>query len=251
MAELHDKIRAALADRKMNLRKVSQEANLNYTTLHSGMQKERNLPFETIDALAGALGVSVTYFSNRNSTLSVDEFEMNNTIHERALGILNNALKSTTRQISYSGLEIGLEDFLNWWHANNGRLEGFDGLADFVDLFDEPDCNVSQIAPCVIGRKSLATICFDSSDVEDLRNTLAGFSSQTNDQLLSAHLTALNTGEPVITHPTLSETLRNGSHFDRKYRRVLAPIHLPNGGRMVANFSQDIVSPKVRKKQVV
>jgi hypothetical protein len=164
---------------------------------------------------------------------------------------LDDALRQVTRNIAYNGAAVGLEDFLDWWHASNGRLEGFDSLSQYVDLFDEPSVDSATIKPVQIGAKSLATICFESQEVSHLGQTIEGFSKETNDSLVTAHLHALSRGEPVITHPALDEPLRTGRRFSKSYRRVLAPIYLQDGSRMVANFSQAIRPPKISSENVL
>lgn len=133
-----------------------------------------------------------------------------------------------------------MESFLNWWVSNSGRLENFDQIAERVDLFEAPDGESNQIKPVKIGQSSLATKYFFLEETEHLKQTLDGFSPETNEALVKAHIDACNRGEPVISHPYLDEPLRGGQRFIKRYRRVMAPLYLPGGKMLLANYSEDI-----------
>ena len=239
MAVVHQKIRSVFSDKNLSLRQASLKCDIKYSTLHSMLNDEREVSYSILDAICSGLNISMAYFSSSVASLDIDGFASHDAVYEKATDILDRALKRTSRNELYRGHKIGLEDFLNWWFANSGRLESFEGLAQHVDIFKPPNKDSQRIRPTTIGKLSLASKYFFLEEVDHLHQTLDGFSKQANDALVKAHLDALNRGEPVITHPSLDEKLRDGRRFTRQYRRVLAPVYLPKGEPMIINYSQD------------
>ncbi|MDE4189636.1 helix-turn-helix domain-containing protein [Phaeobacter gallaeciensis] len=239
MPTVHDKIRKLMQDRGLNERQLAAMAGIKYTTFNSALNNNRKLSFETIDAISGATEVDIRYFSRNSPSLSLAGTG-EDPVQKKAMEILDKALQTATRKAAYHGSAISLETFLDWWFANNGRLEGFGQLSPFVDLFHKPTAETLQIQPRKTAPNSLASICFDVTNPDQLKQTLDGFSETANRQLVEAHLEAIKRGEPILTHPRLDETLRDGSRFTRTYRRVLAPVTLADGTVLVANYSQDL-----------
>lgn len=242
MTDIHSKIELAMRDKNLNIRQTAEVCGLKYSTFHSAMKNRREIGMSTINALCDGLGISILYFSQDTPLVTLSEYEADTSLERAAIAVLNHRLSGKARQFGYSGTQITLETFLDWWVSNGGRLEGFDGLAERVDMFEPPDGESKLIKPVKIGAESLATKCFFLEETDHLNQTLKGFTEQANESLVRAHLEACKRGEPIITHPFLDEKLRDGSRFVRRYRRVLAPVYLRNGKKMVVNFSQDLGS---------
>mmetsp|Transcript_27657 Transcript_27657/g.51372 ORF Transcript_27657/g.51372 Transcript_27657/m.51372 type:complete len:239 (-) Transcript_27657:4-720(-) len=237
MPLIHEKIRLALKDRRMSLRSAAEVCGIKYRTLHSALADERDLSFSTLERLSGGLNIDFAYFSDSAPSVTIEELRDRNKNVDASLRRVRLSFDKSFRAAAYAGRRVSLEGFLNWWVSNNGRLEGFDQLVSHVDLFDPPSQESDRIQPVQIGPKSLATLSFSSEHVDHLRQTLEGFSTACNRKLVDAHLEALNRGEPVITHPVLDETLRDGRRFSRQYRRVLAPVYAENR-TLIANYSK-------------
>ncbi|WP_254656628.1 helix-turn-helix domain-containing protein [Leisingera sp. JC1] len=240
MALIHEKIAALLEDMNLSNRQAALKCGIPYGTFNSALKHEREIGWSTLDALARGLGVSFHYFSSETAGLELLPDIRADAAAVKAFEILNTRLQAAARTRQYSGCDVSLQDFLDWWFANSGRLEGFDRLQHAVDMFNPPDAEQNRIQPIRSGPASLASICFEVSDSNQLRSTLNGFSDKVNADLVMAHSEAISRGEPVITHPSLDVKLLNGRRFTRQYRRVLAPVYLPDGKLLVVNFSQDI-----------
>ncbi|UWQ27267.1 helix-turn-helix domain-containing protein [Leisingera sp. M527] len=240
MALIHKKISALLTDMNLSNRQAALKCGIPYGTFNSALKNEREIGWSMLDALARGLGVSFHYFSSDTAGLELLPDRRAEEAGRKAFEILNAQLQSAARSRQYRGCDVSLQDFLDWWFANSGRLEGFDQLQHQVDLFSPPDAEKNRIQPIKSGPASLASICFEVASSEQLRSTLNGFSDRLNSDLVLAHSEAISRGEPVITHPSIDVNLLNGRRFTRQYRRVLAPVYLPDGKLMVANFSQDI-----------
>lgn len=240
MALIHEKISALLADMNLSNRQASLKCGIPYGTFNSALKHQREIGWTMLDALARGLGVSFHYFSSETADLELLPDHSAAGSDRKAFEILNAGMQAAARTRQYRGCDVSLQDFLDWWFANSGRLEGFDRLQHTVDMFDPPDPEKNRIQPIRSGPASLASICFEVSGSGQLRDTLNGFSSKLNADLVMAHSEAINRGEPVITHPSIDVKLLNGRRFTRQYRRVLAPVYLPDGKLLVVNFSQDI-----------
>lgn len=240
MALIHEKISALLADLNLSHRQAALKCGIPYGTFNNALKNEREIGWSTLDALARGLGVSFQYFASDNSGLELLADSQVSAAERAAVDILNARMQASARNRQYKGCDVSLQDFLDWWFANSGRLEHFDKLQPHLDLFEPPDPEDNRIQPIRSGAHSLASICFEVSDSNQLRDTLNGFSENLNADLVLAHSEAISRGEPIITHPSIDVKLLNGRRFTRQYRRVLAPVYLPGGKLQVVNFSQDI-----------
>lgn len=240
MALIHRKITDLLRDLNLSNRQAALKCGIPYGTFNSALKHEREIGWSMLDALARGLGVSFSYFASDTSAVELLPGEAATLSDSAAFEILNARMKEAARKRQYSGCDVSLQDFLDWWFANSGRLECFDRLQPHVDMFEPPSAENNRIQPIRSGPHSLASVCFEVSSSGQLRDTLNGFSDRLNADLVMAHSEAISRGEPVITHPSIDVKLLNGRRFTRQYRRVLAPVYLPGGKLQVVNFSQDI-----------
>jgi hypothetical protein len=239
MTGLHEKIRNIIQQRNLSMRQASELCRVRYTTFRTQIVDKREIPFSTVVAFSEAFGVPLDYFTDKLPSLDFLTEDQGDTISQLVARNANSQIETTARSASQKGARVTLKGFLDWWAINSGRLENFDQISESVDLFQVPNSDSNQIRPLQIGRNSLATKHFDLEETEHLTQTLEGFTSETNNKLIQAHLEAFNRGEPVITHPFLDETLRDGQRFARRYRRVMAPIYLPKGKTLLVNYSED------------
>ena len=69
--ELGDSILKACKSRDISLSRACTLANIRYSTLHSQIHNQREIPFSTIDKLAAALNLPIGYFSSHKPTLRI------------------------------------------------------------------------------------------------------------------------------------------------------------------------------------
>lgn len=240
MGVVHDKIRLAISDRGMTMPQAAKACDLKYTTLRTCLVDERDIPFSTLSAISNGLSLDFAYFSDAVPAISLEDFRSRDRAVAEAMRGIKAELEKTARGILYKGDAISLQSFLDWWVTNCGRLENFDRIAERVDVFEVPSKESNQIIPTKVGRESLATKHFRLEETQHLNQTLDGFSTPCNKQLVAAHLEAFSRGEPVISHPEIDEKLRDGTPFKRRYRRVLAPVKRSNGKMVLLNYSEDV-----------
>ncbi len=240
MPQIHDKIEKIYTARNLSTRQAALTCGLKYTTFRSMLQHRREIPASTLEAISKAFNVPFGYFSDRVPSIEVSNPNGGSKTTEEISSLATSAFQRAGIESVRSGDKVTLESFLNWWVSNSGRLENFDQIAERVDLFEAPDGVSNQIKPVKIGQSSLATKYFYLEETDHLKQTLNGFSPETNEALVQAHIDACNRGEPVITHPYLDEPLRDGQRFIKRYRRVMAPLYLPGGKVLLANYSEDI-----------
>lgn len=243
---IHEKIEQLVAQSGHSLRHAAISSDLSYNALHSSIVNRRKIGFEDVAALAKHFSVSIQHFAPDHLVQQDTDHHANPKPDATTESLLTDALKTleaAKRRVSKQVYDISLDGFLDWWYANSGRLENFDAIASRVDMFHPPASDAQIINPASVGGSSLAAICFEIQHQDDLRKTLDGFSPLLNNDLVRAHHQAHLRGEPVITHPSLNETLLNGKSFQKQYRRVLAPILKKDGTTMIVNFSQFMSTP--------
>ncbi|MCA0963304.1 hypothetical protein [Salipiger bermudensis] len=227
---IHTQIKCLIEASGRSMRDVAKSANIPYTRLHGALSNGSSMRFEDVASLSLTLGVSLDDLAR--TPPSVRE-------QEAARRILSLALELGDTAKIYQPT-IGLESFLDWWHAHGGRLENWDSVKLNVDLFEPPQSAARTIQPLKSGPNSLASVAFHVTDAAQLSKTLEGFSGEYNDALIEAHLQAFRAGEPILSHTAIDQTLPNGERCIRRYRRVLAPVVNEAGKKLIMNFSQDL-----------
>lgn len=247
MSLVHEKLQHVCDRLNLSRKDVAALCDLRYTTFNSMISKESSVPFAVLDKVSQAFGVPLDYFSDRVADLDAGWPKIRLVVDKgssRRRDAAARAVETRIEAINFAharqGRTVTIQTFLDWWVRNNGRLVEFEAIAQRVDLFDPPNGSSKVIKPVRIGMDSLATRLFKLKETNHLKATLDGFSDERNEKLVKAHLDALRTGEPVISHPSLDETLLDGSRFVKRYRRVMAPVTLPDGSEMLLNYSEEI-----------
>lgn len=220
-------------------RQLAKDLGVSHSSLNTWM-KSNNPPFDLLDRIANYFDIEVSFFSRLNPSVSLQPTSGQEYVNRKVIEMLDAAIQNAADRHSQQGQPISLQSFLDWWYVNSGRLESFEQLRPKVDLFAQPNPNDRQISPRETGILSLAATELNIKCTDHLLETLNGFDEETNRDLVEAHLHAIKHGEPVLSHPTLDAPRRDGTWFKRKYRRVLAPVTLPNGEVLIANFCQDL-----------
>lgn len=236
---LQAKIKSLIKSRKTSIPKLAVAIGVPEQTLMYSLREGGKIPFETVVKVARHFSVPLEAFTD-DAELPAAAPMPEEQAFEYASEILDLALRKARNKLFVKQSEsvpLSLESFLIWWESTSGRLENFDQIRPFVNVIAAPKRNDKIINPREVGHRSLAAVHFKLQSAEELSTTLEGFSAPLNRELVSAHLTALDRNEPVITYPSLSERLPDGSQVTGKYRRVLAPLE-KDGRTIIVNFSQ-------------
>ena len=242
---LQAKIKTQIKAHKSSIPKLAAAIGVPEQTLMYSLREGGKIPFETVVKIARHFSLDLNSFAS-DQAFEASPKPTAQTIDTHTWEIATEALNLALRRahakaadIAREEVPLSLEAFLWWWESHSGRLENFDSMRPYVDFFEAPSRESDLIRPTDVGDKSLAAVCFKLQSAQQLSHTLEGFSAPLNRDLVSAHLTALDRGEPVITYPTLNEPLPDGSRFIGKYRRVLAPLK-KDGRTIIVNFSQAV-----------
>lgn len=235
LEQFYLQVESKLQVRGKSLRWLANEVDVQPRSLQTAFsRRQRKMDFETILQIATLLGISIDALKNDDVVVP----------NSKARQLLTAALSLAAEgeQTPSVQSKLSVDDFLNWWFLSKGRLSKNDKILDRIDVFEPPKLSETRIRPLQTGPNSLASIKFDISSPNELIETLNGFSQECNDQLVKAHLEAIRSGEPVLSHPTLDEPLRDGSQFNMRYRRILAPMRY-KGAVVIVNYSDAIRDP--------
>lgn len=135
------------------------------------------------------------------------------------------------------------DDVMSWWLNNNGRLKNHDFIADRFDLFEVPDSSHRDIIPYKLGKRSLAATQLGTTSIDIYHKTIRPLSEKYRGMILTAQTSSLETG-PVTTIEQLSAIHPlTGTRIYIDYTRTFAPVTLPDGHKLVLNYSKLLREP--------
>jgi hypothetical protein len=135
------------------------------------------------------------------------------------------------------------DDVMSWWLNNNGRLKNHDFIADRFDLFEVPDSSHRDIIPYKLGERSLAATQLGTTSIDIYHKTIRPLSEKYRGMILTAQTSSIESG-PVTTIERLSAIHPlTGTHINIDYTRTFAPVTLPDGHKLVLNYSKLLREP--------
>ncbi|WP_137701662.1 hypothetical protein [Marimonas lutisalis] len=219
------------------LKPACEAAGLKYSTLHTQIAKEREIPFSSIQALCDAAGVSLEAFRSKRADIGVLAPQTSAALHKRAAAAYSQALRDVQEEMLRNGSDIMIDDVLNWLKRNNSRLEDFDVLRERVDLFRQVEQGDSIMRPKHIGKHSLAARFFNIEDTSTYLQTVSTFSRSIIDNSLAAHWHVRNSQRYLVEDVTIAVEL-NGQPVEGSYRRIMAPVQTPDGEQLTLVFAR-------------
>jgi len=233
---LGERIMQACKHRGLSLSRACAAAELNYSTLHSQINKNREIPFSTIDRLGASLGLPIGYFSASKPSLHVEPSEAATAIQAEAARALSDLMRKQVAAMADWGYRIGTDDVLDWLLAENSQLVNYDWLADRIDLFYPAMPGDNMVRPYKIGAQSLSAKYFRLHDTEDFVQTVGKFDRAILDDLVNAH-TAAADQTYVISDRALDQVV-DGVRVRGTYRRLMAPVTDLDGQKLMLVFSK-------------
>lgn len=231
-----ESILKACKTRGLSLARACSLADLRYSTLHSQIANNREIPFSTIDKLSLALNMPLGFFSAHEPAIRIQPAE-NASAEQIAAAIdLADQVQQETTAMSDWGFQIGLEDVLDWLLSTGNRLVKHDWLSDRVDLFYPVKKGDTMLHPYRIGPHSLAARYFRLLEGKNYTEVVSKFDRSFVDGLIEAHLDA-SQRRYSITDVMINETV-DGAHIVGTYRRLLAPVTDENGQQLMLLFSK-------------
>jgi len=233
---LGDNILKACKTRGLSLARACSLADLRYSTLHSQIHNEREIPFSTIDKLSAALNLPIGYFSNHEPSLRIEPDEAASALQARAARALSDLLARQVAAMADWGYQISIDDVLDWLMTNESQLVKHDWLVERVDLFHMVKKGDKMLRPYRIGAQSLAARYFRLFKTEDYGGVVGNFEPGFIAGLIAAHLEAAK--KPyTITDMAIDEVI-DGARVKGTYRRLLAPVTTTDGQRLMLLFSK-------------
>lgn len=221
--------------RDLSLAAACKKADLRYSTLHAQIHNGREIPFSTIDKLATALALPISYFSEHAAPISfepTDPFDQEQIETARIMSDL--ALKQA--RPNTQSFQISIDDVLDWLMANNSQLVNCKELIDWVNLFLPAKPGDTAPTPYRIGPKSLSAKFFRILNVESYNEIIQCYDEDTRRAIIQAHLDCAD--KPYLITDRKVDTVSKGIRVKGTYRRLLAPVTDTDGRKLTLSFSK-------------
>lgn len=236
-------IQKACALRGLTLAKACSISGIKYSTLHSQIKKNREIPFSTIDKFSAALNLPIGYFSQTKPSLYIEPNDSLQNANNESTNLQAEAAKALTdlmgKQVAAMadwGFRIGIDDVLDWLHAHNNTLINHEWLLDRIDLFYPAGPEDTMIRPYKIGKKSLAARYFRLLKTNDYANVVGSFDKSLLSEVISTHISAASQ-KYLITDKTIDQPI-DGARVKGTYRRLIAPVKAVDGTKYTLVFSK-------------
>ena len=233
---LGETILKACKTRGVSLSRACDLAGLRYSTLHSQIHNNREIPFSSIDRISAALNLPLGYFSSHEPAIRIEPDEEASPLQSRAARALSDLLQRQVAALADWGYQIGIEDVLDWLLANDSHMIKDDWLIERVDLFYPVKPGDKMLRPYRIGKQSLAARYFRLLGTEDYNEVVSKFDRHFLDNLLEAHIEA-GKRRYAISDVMIDEVV-DGARIKGTYRRLLAPVTSADGQPLMLLFSK-------------
>lgn len=128
------------------------------------------------------------------------------------------------------------EIILEWWKANQGYLVGVENVLPHVVLHQAPEPTDDLINPLLLGANSLQREIIGSTSPTAFREELSKMPISYNAQALRSQKKTVESWHPNLAQGQVE--LCCGQRL--AYRRLILPVRLKNGARMIMTFSEQM-----------
>jgi transcriptional regulator with XRE-family HTH domain len=241
MLSLHDRIRALPKETGVVLKHACQSVGVSYGTLHAQLQNRRAIPFETVEKLAIAFNVPLTYFATARGA-----FTITNETDQQARDIGSSELLANVKAAEAKALEAGIvpgiDMVLDWLDREGGVLRNFEFIRDKFDLFTPPNDDDAHLEPFALGKISPAAVYYDVSNEQEFRERLRKFPRKLTAELIASHLEVSRSTRYIIDDMDIEVPLER-FRLSARYRRLIAPVQTEDGRRLNLVFARLIRAP--------
>ncbi len=206
----------------VKLTTACEARGLRYKTLNAQLNRNRGIPFSTIDALADFYNLPIEYFSPRRGGYYVSPPIPGDPTNVDAKEATMQ-LREVDRKVLKAGLMVNTDTVLDWLDRENCVLQNFGFLKDRFDLFYPAMETDRIIKPALLGAKSLASIFFDLTDAADYLRKVGSFPSGVRGELVRAHVSVHRTSKYRVDDIEISVPIADATVAGR-YRRIMAPV---------------------------
>ena len=161
-----------------------------------------------------------------------------------SLSLGETAIREQSVEMMRSGYSIGTDDVLDWLRVNDGVLQNFDGIRQYVDLFHKVDYEDNALVPYQIGRDSLAARRLNVENEDHFSQVVNGFDKGLIEQVMADHVTA-SSRNYLLSDCQVKVTVA-GNDLAVAYRRLIAPVRDLQGNEFSLVFARRTAnSPQV------
>ncbi|MEL7090234.1 MAG: hypothetical protein AAFN94_00730 [Pseudomonadota bacterium] len=130
-----------------------------------------------------------------------------------------------------------VEDVLNWWRENNGRLEACGQIQEAFDLIEPPGRHDTKITAKRIGGMSLAAKHL-GTDTARLSRLLDLLPPEEKNAMVVSYRSASRTNKPTFSDPIKMSVRSRGDQIslDEEYIRMQLPVVAPDKTKLIVSY---------------
>ena len=223
-----ERIKEACSISGVSLKKACEVSGLKYNTVYNQIEKNREIPFSTVQLLATALGIPLSYFASG----LIDTNESNGENRWDRAELANAERARCTR----AGFEVTTDNILDWYHQESGVLRNWEWFADQIDLYHKIDPTDRIMRPISIGKRSLTAERLMLSGNKDFYQIVGGFEQRVLDRAMWTHKEVESI--PYVVTDEVIDVLIKGQRVNGGYRKVTMSLTDPDGTPITAVFSK-------------
>ncbi|MDJ0826810.1 MAG: helix-turn-helix transcriptional regulator [Rhodobacter sp.] len=241
LSGFHHRLDQKILEAGLSYRELSLRIGRGETYIAT-MVRNRNDPgLSTVVDICDALGIELADLTDNGTPQAGRLVTLGSQdVDDIAEALIAAAAERARRALNAGGVHPTIDDLLEWWHSNGGRLENFDQFREKVDLFAAPSHTAVMPVPVQLGHDSLVAQKFGLHDENHLAELLPQLDDRRTKMIVDAHKEAAS-GRPVLSVEQLDVVLPSGNtEIHAKYKRLLLPVHDPSGNTLVLNYSKHI-----------
>lgn len=241
MPDFHERLKSYIKKSPFDYRSLSLKIGQGERYISNLLSARSDPGYSNVVKICSALGITPNEIAGLNDRISLlDEEGDGGLISAQAERILSAVTREAHRKLGLRDGRPLLDDVLTWWHQQGGRLNNFDRLSDYVDLYAAPSAEVIAPAPYRLGQHSLAAHSFNLRTTEHLRQLIDGFDKDLIENVRLAHVETTG-GQPNLSVQQIDVNLPGYSFPLRfTYKRLLLPVRDAGGRALILNYSQAI-----------
>lgn len=223
--------------KNVTLRAACQAAGLKYSTLHSQLANDRPIPFSTIEKLSRTLNMPLSYFSEQQPVFQFTP-DASGALPSEMMLTLERSINKQAKVLANQGLNISIDDVLDWLVHVDYRLTDFEWIKDRVDLYHPLQKGAVMAEAASIGKNSLASQVFGFSDQVEESSYYEKFAPEDLEAIRLSHST-VKERKYTITDQSIDATV-NGTRISGSYRKLIAGVTDETGSPFTLVFCRMI-----------
>lgn len=223
------KIKKACELTGLSLRKICELSGLKYSTLYNQIEKNREIPFSSVNQISQHLQIPLAFFSEEPP-------QTDSNPSRRPDWNLAEQANSERTKCCRAGFSVTTDDILNWYHKENGKLVNWEWFSDQIDLYHIIEPTDRLMKPIQIGKRSITAERLMLSGKQDFLKIVGNFDQSIIENAMSSHK-FLETMPYVVTDETLDVNIK-GQRVFGGYRKVTMRLTDQNNKKITGIFSK-------------